>query len=160
MTALEILQEETDSLMKDIVSKYKELGMEASGNFEREIENNVKETNSGFSAKILGADYSQQLELGRKKETEFENESSIIEKWIIDKGVFAQALQSISLSSLAFLIARKIGREGWNRKEHGGVELISQVVTEERVQYIINKVGETLAVRFSQEIILKIKEVA
>lgn len=158
MTALEILQEETDSLMKDIVSKYKELGMEASGNFEREIENDVKETNSGFSAKILGADYSQQLELGRNGGKQ--PPSSIIEKWIIDKGVFAQALQSISLSSLAFLIARKIGREGWNRKEHGGVELISQVVTEERVQDIINKVGETLAVRFSQEIILKIKEVA
>jgi len=91
------------------------------------------------------------LETGRKSGKQPPIET--IKQWIQDKGVFTAILQQISISSLAFLIARKIGREGWKREQHGGVNLISEVVTDERIQRIINEVGAVEAMRLTTEII-------
>ena len=67
-------------------------------------------------------------------------------------GIFASALQTITLSSLAFLIARKIANEGWKRERFGGVELISTVVTPERIQMIIDEVGAVETMKLVTEI--------
>jgi hypothetical protein len=81
-----------------------------------------------------------------------------IEQWILDKGVFSAVLQEIKLSSLAYLIARKIHNEGWNRANYGGVGLISEVITEERLQMIIDMFGENEVVNFSSDLIDIFKE--
>ena len=75
-----------------------------------------------------------------------------IKKWIIDKGVFAEALQKMKISSLAFLIARKIALFGWKRERYGGVDLISEVITPERINDIINKIGVSETVKLTSEI--------
>ena len=61
-------------------------------------------------------------------------------------------MQTITISSLAFLIARKIANEGWKRERFGGVELISTIVTDERIQMIIDDVGAVEAMRVATEI--------
>jgi hypothetical protein len=134
----------------DIALLYESKGMRASGAFVDSLETIYTETPTGYNAKLLGNDYAQQLETGRKAGS-FPNIADI-KKWIIDKGVFNTALQTITLSSLAFLIARKIANEGWKRERFGGVELISTIITPERIQMIIDEVGAVETMRITTEI--------
>lgn len=148
----EILSREFESMKKDLIDLYNAKGMKASGEFEKSLRIEVGDD----YAILFGSDYSQQLELGRQSG----NFPPIkaIEQWILDKGVFNAVLQEIKLSSLAFLIARKIANEGWKREGFGGVELISSVVNESRWQKIIEEVGEFWALQYSTQITTMINE--
>ena len=132
----EVLQSEFEALKNELIAKYDELGMRASGNFAESLEVQVNDT----KAVLLGANYAEQLEYGRKS-GKFPPIAQI-EQWINDKGIISKIQGKISVSSLAFLIARKIARVGWKREEFGGVELITQVVTPERIQQILDKVSD------------------
>lgn len=150
-TTDQILLEEFTALKSELIQKYDELGMRASGQWADALEVEAKND----TATIYGLEYSQQLESGRLP-GKFPP-SQAIEQWIIDKGISSRLEKKISISSLAFLIARKIAREGWKREQHGGVELISQVITEERIQKIIDRISEKKIIEFSNEIIGFIK---
>lgn len=149
-----ILSTEFELLKKDLITAYDAKGMRASGKFADTLEVKVKNLN----AQLWGEDYSQQLELGRKA-GKFPPVDAI-EQWIKDKGIANRIQGQISISSLAFLIARKIARNGWKRKDHGGVELISEVVTDQRIQNIINEVGAEQAIIYTTEIIKLVNEIA
>jgi hypothetical protein len=151
--AKDILQEEFELLKQELIQKYDEKGMRASGNWANSLE---VQTND-FSAKLLGEQYSEQLEYGRKSGKQ--PPSKVIEQWIRDKGLMQRITSKISISSLAFLIARKIGREGWKRQGYGGVELISEVVTPERIQKIIDRVSADYITLFQNEIKLMFEKV-
>jgi hypothetical protein len=148
----ETLSIEFELLKADLIKAYDDKGMRSSGKWANALEVIAQEDN----VKIMGEEYSQQLETGRQAGRFPPIES--IKQWILDKGVFNAILQEISLSSLAFLIARKIANEGWKRERFGGVDLISEVVTDERIQKIINEVGGVQMVRFTQEILVLIKQ--
>lgn len=152
MSNKQILSQEFESLKIDLIKLYDAKGMRSSGNWADSLEVIANEN----TVVLMGEEYSQQLETGRK-EGRFPPIADI-KKWIIDKGVFNSALQNISLSSLAFLIARKIANNGWKRERFGGVELISSVVTGERMQKIIDEVGNVMMVQISSEIITLINE--
>jgi hypothetical protein len=145
-TTKEIFDREFNSLMEDLIKEYDRLGMRASGNWEDSLEVQTTEE----SGKIIGEKYSEQLEYGRRSGG-FPPVQAI-EKWIIDKGIVSKIQGEISVSSLAFLIARKIAREGWNREGFGGVELISNVVTDQRMQKIIDLLGPEIATTFSDKL--------
>lgn len=149
-----ILSAEFDKLKADLIQAYDAKGMRASGKFADSLEVVV----NGLNAKLMGENYAEQLEFGRKA-GKFPP-VSLIEQWIKDKGIASRISNDISISSLAFLIARKIAREGWNRQEHGGVQLISEIVTEERMQKIIDEVGAAQTLIFKSEIINLVKEMA
>lgn len=154
--SINILSKEFELLKKDLILAYDAKGMRSSGKFADSLEVQTFETELGYTAILWGEDYAQQLETGRKsgKYPPFD----MIKRWIEQKGVFAQALQKISISSLAFLISRKIAREGWKRENFGGVNLISEVVTDERLQRIIDEVGAVETMRFTDEIIRLVNE--
>lgn len=83
-----------------------------------------------------------------------------IEEWIQAKGI-RPLEKKISVSSLAYAIAHKIGREGTRRFKAGGKpEFIDAVITAERIQDIIDKVGAWYTVQFSSDIIKVIEEMA
>lgn len=52
----------------------------------------------------------------------------VIEQWIVDKGLI---LKDISVKSLAYLIARKIGEEGTTIWKQGGTKLLEDILTPE-----------------------------
>ena len=115
--------------------------MKASGQFEESLEVNVSKGN----AKIIGSEYAVQLDKGRKP-TSGSGGGTIklidqIKQWIVDKGIVSNIKNDNDNSTLAFLITRKIHRDGWNRSKHGGVGLISDVITVARIQSIINRIG-------------------
>jgi hypothetical protein len=136
MSDREILSKEFQLLKQDLVKAYNKKGMRASGDWADSLRVEASE----LTAILYGNDYTRQLELGRRK-GRYPNIDSI-KKWIIEKGVFTATLQKIKISSLAFLIARKIAEKGWKRQGYGGVNLITEVITEERWQRIIKEVGE------------------
>jgi hypothetical protein len=150
----QVLSREFEDLKKDLIIAYDAKGMRASGKFAETLEVRV----NGLTAQLWGEDYAQQLETGRKS-GKFPPIDAI-KKWIEDKGIANRIQGEISISSLAFLIARKIAREGWKREQFGGVELISQVVTDQRMQKIIDEVGAEQALIYSTEIIRLTQELA
>ena len=156
------LSKEFEDLKKDLILAYDQKGMRASGKFADSLEVvNVSETR----VQLWGEDYAQQLETGRSPNNgssgkKWKTPIADIEQWIRDKGIAQRIEGQIKISSLAFLIARKIAREGWKREGYGGVELISDVVTNERMQKIIDEVGAERAIQFQTEIIGLINDLA
>lgn len=137
--------------MNDLKDKHIQLGMKASGNWIDELEVQTTE----LSGTLLGAPYTEQLEDGRKKGGRPPIEA--IKKWIVEKGIVNSIRGSVSVTSLAFAIATKIGKEGWKRKDHGGVELVSQIVTPQRMQSIINKIGQNEVFIFTERLSKELK---
>lgn len=148
----QVLSKEFESLKNDLIRAYDAKGMRASGKFADSLEVRVE----GLTAQLWGENYAQQLETGRKS-GKFPPIDAI-KKWIEEKGIASRIQGEISVSSLAFLIARKIAREGWKREQFGGVELISQVVTDQRMQKIIDEVGVEQALKYTTEITKMIQE--
>ena len=124
-----------------MIRSYNAKGMKASGQFKESLEINVTKGN----AKIIGAEYAVQLDEGRKPTSKGSGGGvkliDHIKQWIKDKGIVSNIKNDNDNSTLAFLITRKIHRDGWNRSKHGGVGLISEVITAARIQSIINKIG-------------------
>lgn len=152
MTDEQILEAEFQKLRADIIEKYDELGMRASSRFERELEVEV----DGLTARLTGVHYTEYLVDGR--EPGKQPPIKVIEEWIVDKGIANQIEGQITVSSLAYLIARKIGREGTEYFKQGGTDLIDSVVTPERIQSIIDKVSVFYMNRFVSDIVDVFKE--
>ena len=131
-----ILAEEFESIRKDLIAKHIALGMKASGKWAKSLENIIEAKAGDFSAQIIGEKYTEQLSFGRRP-GKFPPIKAI-KQWIIDKGL---PLKDIKLSSLAFLIARKIAKSGTKYYQQGGTDLVTSVVTPERIQKIINRVA-------------------
>jgi len=154
MEVAKILKDELELLKSELIKEYDSLGMRASGKWADGLEVQASEA----TGKIIGLDYSQQLEFGRRAGKYPPKEA--IEQWIRDKGLASRIEGQISVSTLAFLIARKIAREGWKREQFGGVELISKVITAERIQKILDKVGLQYRTEFQSSIIKQLQELA
>lgn len=63
-----------------------------------------------------------------------------IEQWLRNKWGAGAVQGRMTISSLAYVIARKIHREGTNKDYH--LNVFEKVLTPQRIQDIINKVGE------------------
>ena len=125
-------------IKRKVIESYNSKGMKASGEFEQSLE--VVEVPNG--AQLIGAGHAVYLEFGRNSTpsgTSMGNPSLLekIKEWVHDKGIVAN---DISEDSLIYLITRKIHREGWDRAQHGGVNLISDSIHENSFQPIIDEV--------------------
>ena len=122
-------------LREELVEKHIELGMEASGNWIRSLE----VTKTAMSTKLIGEDYTAQLVYGRKGGTLPPVQA--IKQWIEDKGITSD----LTTTALAWAIAMKIKRDGTNYYQKGGTDLVSSVITPDRIQKIINIAGIEIA---------------
>lgn len=153
-TSQQIFEQEFEAIKSDLANKYRELGMKASGQWESSLE---VESGNMFG-RVIGEPYTEQLVNGRKP-GKFPPIQAI-EKWIVDKGIVANIEGEISVSSLAFLIARKIAREGTEYFKEGGTDLVESVFTPQRIQSIIDKLGEQMTMEFSSKIEKELKQIA
>lgn len=156
MTTAEILEREFESIKDDLIKRHNELGMKASGLWESELNVEISERDSTTIATLSGLNYTEQLVYGRKP-GKFPP-IKMIEQWILDKGISIEG--KLTTSSLAFLIARKIAKEGTKYFQNGGTDLIESVVTPERIQSIINQVKEINVVTMTKGLIEQLKQVA
>ena len=132
----EIIKEEIDSILEDIIKVYESSGRKVTGQFEEGLEV-VYEPNK---ATIKGFVYLAGR--GKTKKSGKSGEPTLLEqikKWIKNKGI-AATLKDISVNSLAYLITRKIHKEGTKRSEW--LKVYEQVITPERILSIIKRVSE------------------
>lgn len=141
------MNQEFELLKNDLIKAYDAKRMRASGKTADSLE--VETGND--SVKLLGSSVFDQLEYGRGQTKSGGSKGSgklidAIKQWISDKGIVSNIKNDNNNKALAFLIARKIHRQGWNRQGYGGVNLVSEVITTQRIQSIINKVGNSLTI--------------
>lgn len=148
MTAIEIFNNEIDALKLELIAKYNELGMKASGDWERSLNAIINITVTTFSAIIRGNHYTEYLTKGR--EPGGFPPHDVIRKWIDDKGITPK--DNITKDQLAFLIARKIAREGTEYFKQGGTDLIDSVITPERIRKIVDALGVALTANLEFEV--------
>lgn len=151
MTNEEIIREELERIKQDLIKKHIELGMKASGKWEESLRIEITEVKGILS----GLDYTYQLQHGRKAGTM--PPIRAIEEWIISKGI-KPISDNIKISSLAFLIARKIQKEGTRYFKQGGTDLIDSVITPERMQHIMNRISTLYVTTFTSDIINLMKD--
>lgn len=138
-----VLTAEFEALKAEIAAAYGESAQEASGSWAQTLEVSV----TGYSAAVLGAGYINGRLPGKPPP------SKAIEQWLVDKGIAQQVSKSISIQSLAFLIARKIAKQGWKPRNGGTEALIARIATPQRIQQIIDRAGGELLPHFTQQIL-------
>jgi hypothetical protein len=146
MNSSAILKAEFDTLRADIISRYETSAMKVSGNWGK----TVSVETAGTRVSIFAADYIKGRPPGKQPPSE------AIMKWLEEKDLASQIQKGISLSSLAYLIARKIARNGWKPKA-GYEDIINAVATPERIQSIIDIVGDNELAGFTQNLLEYLK---
>lgn len=151
MNTIEKIRQWTSAIHIDFVRNYKEMGLRASGNWESQLSEDIKETESGYRITFFGLSYTKQLEEGRRPNT---NEKSIrafvgwagstfLAEWVKNKG----------LAISPYAVAYKIAREGIavpNGFNKGG--LVSGVLTTERIDELLRSVLGTLGENLKSDI--------
>lgn len=145
MTQVEKYKEWLNDAEKSLVDSYKSYGLKASGRWEKELESKIEQSQDKIKLFILGAAYTGAMNAGRnpsKKGTKPGSLFAIIEQWIKDKGISAR--DGISDKSLAFLITRKIHRDGIKvPNQYNAGNFIENAINDQRVQSLISivKIG-------------------
>ena len=152
-TNREILEKEFEVLKQELTEKHISLGMQASGNWVESLE----VVASDSSVTLLGNSYTEQLSNGR--EPGQMPPIQTIEQWILDKGI-APIESNITTSTLAFLIARKIAREGTRYFKEGGTDLVDSIITPQRIQLIIDQLSSFRINEFVSDVTGVLEELA
>lgn len=155
---IQYLTTELEKKKLELIARYDELGMRATGKFADSLEVEVEQNGSMITARLSGAAYGIQLSEGRAPGQMPPTQA--IEDWIRVKGITNRLETEISISSLAFLIARKIAREGTEYFKQGGTDLISSVFTPEWIDEILNGVYQLNVDIFVKTILDEIRQVA
>ena len=137
-----------ESTKKGLIDKYNQLGLRASGKWEKELETEQIQHSTGVKAVITGMNYTEQLEIGRLAGSF--PPLAPIRQWIDDKGIIPKG---ITKDSLAFLIGRKIKEQGIkvpNKYNAGG--LVTDVITDKRVNELVDSVASVVIKDVTSEI--------
>jgi hypothetical protein len=140
-----VLLEEMEALKADIIQFYNASGKRVSGEFENGLE--IK--SNGTSASLFGYVYLAGRIAGKQPPI------AAIEKWIIQKGI-TPIEAKMKTSTLAYLIARKIAREGTSKENH--LHIYDEVITPQRIDSILEKLNQINVTAFINEITITINK--
>ena len=135
-----LLKEEMESLKQDILDVYNASGKKTTGKFERGLQ--VEYNN--LSATLKGYQYLSGRRAGKQPPIQ------AIEKWLKSKGI-SPIEKNMTTSTLAFLIARKIGEKGTDPARH--LKIYSQVITPQRIDEILSKISNLNANAFIEQVV-------
>lgn len=141
----EVLKEEMESLKADIITYYNASGKRVSGEFESGLE--IKYSNN--SATLSGYVYLAGRAAGKQPPIQ------AIEKWLRLKGI--NPIESkMKISTLAFLIARKIAKEGTKKENH--LKIYDAIITPERIDSILERLNKINVTAFTNEVTVMINK--
>lgn len=149
---------------KDLIASYTNEGLRASGKWAASLEGNTTQENTTIKTVILGEQYTGALVGGRSKtsatgpyqKSNFTLRESIA-IWIRQKGI--EPRDGISKDSLAFLIARKIHRDGIkvpNRYNSG--QFINRVFDVKAIDELKQILTDSMAETTKQQVIEAVKK--
>lgn len=137
----DIYKKYAELLKQKLIAKYYEYGLEASGEYEQELEEEV--SSRGFV--MWGANHSEYMDRGRGPGGDYKKLAPVIREWIEVKSSLPQFFRD-NKESLSFAIAYKIAEEGIqvpNQYNKGSV--VSMVVNDflaKDIEDLIDEVGE------------------
>jgi hypothetical protein len=135
-----LLKQEMEALRDEILQVYNASGKRTSGEFEKGLEV-IYEPNK---ATLMGYEYLGGRRAGKMPPLK------AIEDWVKAKGL--KPIESeMTTSTLAYLIARKIAKEG--TKKENNLAIYSKVITPQRIDEILNKINKLNANQFIQEVV-------
>ncbi len=137
-----ILREELESIAEDLKQKHIELGQKASGDWVNSVEVKVQ----GGHGVIEAKGYTKYLVHGRGAGEK--PPIAPLEKWVNDKlGISGKDARSV-----AFAVAFKIGKEGTKIYKNKGTDLVDGVITEQRINKIKERIGQTILIEVNEEL--------
>lgn len=134
----QVLQDELELLKKEIIERYNASGKRTSGEFEQGLEITSNDT----SASLFGYVYLAGRIAGKQPPIQ------AIQDWLEQKGI-KPIEEKMKISSLAFLIARKIAREGTTPENH--LYIYDEIITPERIDKIFQKISQLNVNEFVKE---------
>ena len=140
-----VIAEEMESLKVDIIAAYEASGKKVSGEFAKGLE--IKY--SPNQATLSGYVYLAGRAAGKMPPIQ------AIEKWLIIKGI-TPIEKKMKISSLAFLIARKIAKNGTKKENH--LAIYNQVITPERIDKILDRINKINITAFTNEVTVMIEK--
>lgn len=141
----EIIAEEMEALKVDIIAAYESSGKKVSGEFAKGLE--IKY--SPNRATLLGYVYLAGRVAGKMPPIQ------AIEKWLIQKGI-KPIEDKMKISTLAFLIARKIAKNGTRKENH--LAIYDQIITPERIDKILDRINKINITAFTNEVTIMIEK--
>jgi hypothetical protein len=136
MTNDEIIKEEIEAILDDIIDLYNKSGRKASEKFIEGLEAIYKPNQALIRGFVYLAGRGRTKKKGKAGEPTVQEQ---ILKWLKIRGI-RPIEKNMKLSSLAYLIARKIHEKGTNRSEW--LRIYELVITPERIDQIINRVSK------------------
>jgi len=143
----EEVQKWLDESKAKIIVNYDRDQMRASGNFAKSLRTDVKEIPGRVIGLMVGSHHSLFVDQGRNAGKR--PPISAILKWIDDKRIVPT---DISKPSLAFLIARKIGNEGWKPKNSYPNGVISSVINQTEIDKLLISLSKVAATNIRTEV--------
>jgi hypothetical protein len=141
----ELIKTEIEALKADIIAVYESSGKKVSGEFSKGLET----TYAPNKAILSGYVYLAGRVAGKQPPT------APIEKWLIAKGI-TPIETKMKISTLAYLIARKIGKSGTRKENH--LAIYDQVITPARIDEILEKINKINVTAFIDEITVTIEK--
>lgn len=138
-----IIKEELEAIKADIIALYNASGKRTTGEFENGLEIKYQPN----SATLSGYVYLAGRAAGKQPPIQ------AIEKWLIAKGI-TPIESKMKISSLAYLIARKIAKEGTKKENH--LQIYNQIITPERIEKILEKLNQVNVAAFANEVTIMI----
>jgi len=158
MSEKSLIQAWATAAEKDLIAKYRALGLKASGNWEQNLRDEIKERSGGYTVTIFAPKYTGVMESGRKPNSNQSPESlrawvgyagsTFLKKWVQDKGINASP----------FAVAWKIAREGVkvpNKFNPGG--FVASVITKERIGELTKDISLFMISRIRSDVIIEFK---
>ncbi len=140
-----VIQEQMELLKADIIAVYNASAKKTTGEFEKGLE----VAYAPDSAKLSGYVYLAGRKAGKQPPIQ------AIENWLKAKGI-RPIEDNMKISTLAFLIARKIAKEGTKKENH--LAIYDQVITPQRIQEIFEKINQINVAAFTNEVTIMIQK--
>ena len=152
MTIEEVVKSWLDGSKSQIISNYDRDNMRASGSFAKSLRVEILQQSGLIKGTLYGANHSIFVDKGRWATGGGGNGQlrEAIKQWIDDKGITPR--DNISKDSLAFLISRKIHREGWKPKNIYPNGVISSVINDNAIKELLASLGANVKLQVKNDI--------